>query len=79
MTLWAMMPSMMYPACDTEENARKRLMLRWRMAKRLPTVMVRMIRAYSIHSQTWLYMLPNACASTHMNAKAAAPLEITLR
>ena len=27
------------------QNARKRFMLRWRMAKRLPTVMVRMMSA----------------------------------
>ena len=73
-----MTASRMYPACEIDEKARKRLRLRCRMAKRLATVMLSTVSAQSTvcHSPT---IGAKTLTSTVSSTKAAAPFETTDR
>ena len=70
--------SMIYPACEIELNAMKRLSSVWRMAKRLAMVILNtmtMPRRYCHCSNN----TPKTCIRIEQSAKAAAPLDTTER
>ena len=73
-----MTASMMYPACEMDEKARKRLRCCCRMAKRLATVMLSTMTIQSrvCHSST---IGAKTFISTVISAKAAAAFETTDR
>ena len=76
--LWPIIPRRIKPACAMDENARNLLRFCWRMAKRLPRVIVRIMMMYNtlLHNMAILLKTVN---SRIVRMNAAAPLETTER